>query len=91
MVSTGLRNVTQAVGSLVAMYMISPMLTGYLMGIVPIVIVVGTSFGPWLAAGWQARRGVTQRRAPSVPFALLNAALLQARCSAVCRARDSMP
>ncbi|EGD83662.1 multidrug resistance protein 1 [Salpingoeca rosetta] len=44
-VSVGLRNITQAVGSLVSMYMVSPTLTGYLIVVVPTVIAVGTALG----------------------------------------------
>ncbi|EDQ84738.1 uncharacterized protein MONBRDRAFT_29884 [Monosiga brevicollis MX1] len=47
-VSIGLRNGLQAVGSLISMYLVSPQLTSYLAVAVPLVIAVGTSLGSLL-------------------------------------------
>lgn len=49
-VSTGLRNATQAAGSIVSMYMTSAYLTNVLVGLIAGVIVVGNTFGRRQAA-----------------------------------------
>lgn len=47
-VSQGLRSVTQTIGCVVSMYLISPTLTLYMAGVVPTVIGIGSYIGAFL-------------------------------------------
>ena len=71
-ISLGLKNVTQVVGSVVSMLAISPLMTGYLLLGVPLVITCGTFIGvaarmmiEWSTDSmWQYRLAVAQAVAP---------------------------
>jgi ATP-binding cassette subfamily B (MDR/TAP) protein 8 len=61
-VSQGLRSITQTIGCMVSMYLISPPLTMYMASIVPAVIGVGSLLGRFLRSQSQAAQAQVKKK-----------------------------